>query len=124
LSWDEEEPEDTLGQERRDCFAPTFRNDGNLFHYFMNCMLHALFTVPQFLKALQRRISATTGHRCTEVQQNCIACQLLRLVDKSNHAREGAVLDPDALRKAVDASTNGKLAHVSIPFILEALLKI
>jgi hypothetical protein len=110
LSWDEEEPEDTLGQERRDCFAPTFRNDGNLFHYFMNCMLHALFTVPQFLKALQRRISATTGHRCTEVQQNCIACQLLRLVDKSNHAR--------------DASTNGKLAHVSIPFILEALLKI
>jgi hypothetical protein len=62
LSLDEEEPEDTLGQERRDSFAPTFRNDGDSFHCFLNCMLYALFAVPQFLKALQRSISATTGH--------------------------------------------------------------
>ena len=52
-SLDKDKLEDMLEQRRHDSFALTFRNNGDLFHYFLNCILRALFAVPQFLKALQ-----------------------------------------------------------------------
>jgi hypothetical protein len=109
LSSDEEDVEGVHGKGGVRPTEPTFRNDGDSFNCFVNCMLWGLFILHQFWLPFRACMRIPRGHRCKEPQENCMACQLLKLTDDYRTASANAVLNPTTLLKAVHASTDGRM---------------